>query len=102
MSELEKNIHDALQLTAWWVMDEERPLIAKCALKLCEADGFEAFVRWLRGLARESVGVAAGTQSDGMRAVNAGKAEAWLDLAERLESVRSMVRRAGSAEGLER
>lgn len=101
MSDFEKNIHDALQLTAWWVMDEERPLIAKCALKLCEAEGFEAFVRWLRGLARESVGIAAGTQNDGMRAVNAGKAEAWLDLAERLESVRSMVRRAGSAEGLE-
>ena len=101
MGELEKNIHDALQLTAWWVAGEERPLIAKCALRLCETEGFDAFVRWLRGMARESVGVAAGKQSDGMRAVNAGKAEAWLDLAERLESVRSMARRAGSAKGLE-
>lgn len=102
MRTLEENIYDALQLTTWWVADEERPHIAKCVAKLSETPGFEAFVRWLRGLARESVGIAAGTQSEGMRAVNAGKAEAWLDLAERLESVRGAVKRAGSVEGLER
>ena len=56
-------------------------------LAVREGQGYEVFAQWLRQQAREFVAIAAETPNEGLRAVNAGKADILLELLERLDGV---------------